>query len=114
MLDFDTLCGRKTPSVAAIINPTGEATFEKFLFGSADVLIPVYSTLSEAVERHGKTPKMLAPGFHRVEHHIANGLKVLEVCLVCLCLRLIGLMEIHCRMFFFPGAPWDLSLEHAG
>ncbi|CAJ1403459.1 unnamed protein product [Effrenium voratum] len=79
MLDFDTLCGRKTPSVAAIINPTGEATFEKFLFGSADVLIPVYSTLSEAVERHGKTPKMLVPGFHRVEHHIANGLKVLEV-----------------------------------
>lgn len=59
MLDFDTLCGRKTPSVAAMINPTGEATFEKFLFGSADVLIPVYTSLAEAVERHGKAPKML-------------------------------------------------------
>jgi len=41
MLDFDTLCGRKTPSVAAVINPTGEATFAKFLFGSSNVLIPV-------------------------------------------------------------------------
>eukprot|EP00438_Fugacium_kawagutii_P012451 Skav232879 [mRNA] locus=scaffold1432:98188:100037:- [translate_table: standard] len=40
MLDFDTLCGRKTPSVAAVINVTGEATFAKFLFGSSDVLIP--------------------------------------------------------------------------
>ena len=41
MLDFDTLCGRKMPSVAAVINPTGEATFAKFLFGSSNVLIPV-------------------------------------------------------------------------
>ena len=59
MLDFDTLCGRKTPSVAAIVNPTGEATFEKFMFGSADVLIPVYTSLEDAVDKHGKTPKML-------------------------------------------------------
>eukprot|EP00434_Breviolum_minutum_P031884 symbB.v1.2.028199.t1/scaffold2966.1/size66338/4 len=61
MLDFDTLCGRKTPSVAAVINPTGEATFAKFLFGSSNVLIPVYTSLRDAVERHGKAsaPKML-------------------------------------------------------
>lgn len=59
MLDFDTLCGRTTPSVAAVVNPTGEATFAKFLFGSSDVLIPVYTSLRDAVERHGKAPKML-------------------------------------------------------
>jgi len=59
MLDFDTLCGRKTPSVAAIINPTGEASFEKFMFGSADVLIPIYNKLGDAVERHGKVANFL-------------------------------------------------------
>jgi len=59
MLDFDTLCGRKTPSVAAIINPTGEATFEKFMFGSSDVLVPIYTRLADAVERHGKTAHVL-------------------------------------------------------
>ena len=32
MLDFDTACGRETPSVAAIVNPTGEGK-EKFFFG---------------------------------------------------------------------------------
>jgi len=59
MLDFDTLCGRKTPSVAALINPTGEASFEKFMFGSADVLIPIYTKLGDAVERHGKVASFL-------------------------------------------------------
>ncbi|CAK0844399.1 unnamed protein product, partial [Prorocentrum cordatum] len=59
MLDFDTLCGRKAPSVAAIINPTGEASFEKFMFGSSDVLVPVYPRLADAVERHGKVASML-------------------------------------------------------
>lgn len=59
MLDFDTLCGRKAPSVAAIINPTGEASFEKFMFGSADVMVPVYTKLGDAVERHGKAISVL-------------------------------------------------------
>jgi len=59
MLDFDTLCGRKIPSVAAIINPTGEVSFEKFMFGSADVLIPIYTKLGDAVERHGKVLSVL-------------------------------------------------------
>eukprot|EP00930_Biecheleria_cincta_P016979 TRINITY_DN13627_c0_g1_i1.p1 TRINITY_DN13627_c0_g1~~TRINITY_DN13627_c0_g1_i1.p1 ORF type:complete len:1043 (-),score=190.41 TRINITY_DN13627_c0_g1_i1:246-3374(-) len=59
MLDFDTLCGRKLPSVAAVINPTGEATFEKFMFGSSDVLVPVYTSLADALERLGKDEKIL-------------------------------------------------------
>ena len=40
MLDFDYASGRETPSVAAIINPTGADSFSKFFFGTREILIP--------------------------------------------------------------------------
>src|SRR3989344_1329985 len=51
MLDFDFLSRRETPSVAAIIHP-GRTGFHKVFFGMSEILIPVYSTIREAVEKH--------------------------------------------------------------
>ena len=54
MLDFDYVCRRKTPSVAAMIQPTQEAaiTYHKTFWGSKEVIIPIYKTLSMAIKKH--------------------------------------------------------------
>jgi len=52
MLDFDYVAGRETPSVAALIDPTGSDGFQKFFFGAKEVLIPIYKSLKAAAERH--------------------------------------------------------------
>lgn len=52
MLDFDYASGRTTPSVAAIINPTGADTFAKFFFGTKEILIPIYKTIEKAALMH--------------------------------------------------------------
>ncbi len=54
MLDFDYAAGRKTPSVAAIINPTGADSFSKFFFGKCEILIPIYKTIEKAAKMHPK------------------------------------------------------------
>src|SRR3989344_5397485 len=51
MLDFDWLCKREKPSIAAIVNPTG-AGLHKAFWGSTEVLLPVYATISDAVATH--------------------------------------------------------------
>lgn len=43
MLDFDYLCGRATPSVAAIVQP-GSSGFQKLFFGREEIAIPMAST----------------------------------------------------------------------
>lgn len=51
MLDFDYACGRKTPSVAAIINPSRDG-LHKVFFGKKEILLPMYKTMEEAVKHH--------------------------------------------------------------
>lgn len=51
MLDFDYAAQRETPSVAAIIDPTGSDGYSKFFFGPREVLIPVYKSLKTATEK---------------------------------------------------------------
>jgi len=60
MLDFDYIVGRDTPSVAAIVNPTGRASLQKFFFGSREILIPVYSSMREASERYRKADVLIS------------------------------------------------------
>jgi len=55
MLDFDYVCGRKTPSVAAMINPSGRDGLHKVLFGKNEILIPIYKELKDAVKQHPKS-----------------------------------------------------------
>lgn len=51
MLDFDFACGRKKPSVAAIVNPSRAGTHKVF-FGRKEILLPMYKTLKEASAKH--------------------------------------------------------------
>ncbi|MBI4360689.1 ATP citrate synthase [Candidatus Micrarchaeota archaeon] len=51
MLDFDFMCGRKTPSVAAVVNPSDTRMLAVF-FGSKQVLVPVYASTKEAFQKH--------------------------------------------------------------
>jgi succinyl-CoA synthetase alpha subunit len=51
MLDFDYVCGREKPSVAAIVNPS-RAGIHKVFFGKKEMLLPMYKTLTEATARH--------------------------------------------------------------
>lgn len=52
MLDFDFSCGRKTPSVAAMIYPFGGHHIQKFYWGTKETLLPVYTSIKEAVAKH--------------------------------------------------------------
>jgi ATP citrate (pro-S)-lyase len=52
MLDFDYSCGRSTPSVAAMIYPFGGHHIQKFYWGTKETLLPVYTSVSEAVAKH--------------------------------------------------------------
>jgi ATP citrate (pro-S)-lyase len=45
MLDFDFLCGRKTPSVAVIVQPGSGGGFQKLFFGQEEIAIPQASWL---------------------------------------------------------------------
>jgi len=53
MLDFDFACGRKTSSVAAIVNPSRDG-LHKVFFGQKEILFPMYTTLKEASDKHPK------------------------------------------------------------
>jgi len=59
MLDFDYAAGRETPSVAAIVNPTGADSFAKFFFGKGEILIPIYKTLQKAAQKHPNVDVMI-------------------------------------------------------
>ncbi|KAH8116187.1 ATP citrate lyase isoform 2 [Phellopilus nigrolimitatus] len=52
MLDFDYSCGRDTPSVAAMIYPFGGHHIQKFYWGTKEALLPVYTSVEEAVKKH--------------------------------------------------------------
>ena len=52
MLDFDYVSRRETPSVAAIINPTGRNSLQKFFFGPKEILLPVYKSMADAAKKH--------------------------------------------------------------
>ncbi|KAG8802388.1 citrate synthase [Serendipita sp. 411] len=52
MLDFDYSCGRDTPSVAAMIYPFGGHHIQKFYWGTKETLLPVYTSIEEAVNKH--------------------------------------------------------------
>ncbi len=59
MLDFDYAAQRKTSSVAAIINPTGSDSLQKFFFGPKEILIPSYKSLKNAASKHKNVDVMI-------------------------------------------------------
>lgn len=60
MLDFDYVCRRDKPSVTSIIYPFASGNhYQKFYYGSAEILIPVYKQMSEALTKHPNTTVMV-------------------------------------------------------
>jgi ATP-citrate lyase alpha-subunit len=61
MLDFDYVCRRKKPSVAAIIRDTQDAAvaYHKVFWGSQEIVIPVYKTLKLAMKKHPNADVMI-------------------------------------------------------
>ncbi|OMH83136.1 ATP-citrate synthase, partial [Zancudomyces culisetae] len=51
MLDFDFICKRSRPSVACIVYPFSGNHVQKFYWGTQETLLPVFSSLSEAIKR---------------------------------------------------------------
>ncbi|MEA3418555.1 MAG: citrate/2-methylcitrate synthase [Campylobacterota bacterium] len=48
MLDYDYTIKRDTPSVAAIVAPTSNNKFDKFFWGTDEIMIPLYKSTAEA------------------------------------------------------------------
>ncbi len=59
MLDYDYVIRRDKPSVAAIVAPTSSNKFDKFFFGTDEVMIPIYRTTEEAVKNHPNADVLL-------------------------------------------------------
>lgn len=56
MLDFDFICARPKPSVAAIVSPgSAPGGFQKAFFGKQEVAIPVYGSTEAAANAHPKS-----------------------------------------------------------
>ncbi|KAI9331350.1 citrate synthase-like protein, partial [Obelidium mucronatum] len=51
MLDFDFMCKRAQPSVACMIYPFGGHHVQKFYWGTKETLLPVYTSLEEAMAK---------------------------------------------------------------
>ncbi|KAG0235329.1 citrate synthase-like protein [Mortierella sp. GBAus27b] len=51
MLDFDFICKREVPSVAAMVYPFGGAHVQKFYWGTKETLLPVFTSLDEAMAK---------------------------------------------------------------
>lgn len=51
MLDFDYICGRSEPSVAALVYPFMANHYEKFYWKNKEVLIPCLQDFGEAIRR---------------------------------------------------------------
>ncbi|XP_006032827.1 ATP-citrate synthase isoform X1 [Alligator sinensis] len=52
MLDFDYICSRDEPSVAAMVYPFTGDHKQKFYWGHKEILIPVYKNMSDAMKKH--------------------------------------------------------------
>jgi succinyl-CoA synthetase alpha subunit len=59
MLDFDYASRREKPSVAAIVNPTGSDSYQKFFFGPGEILVPVYKSIQTAAKKHPNVDVMI-------------------------------------------------------
>ena len=59
MLDYDYIIKRDKPSVAAIVAPTSSNKFDKFFFGTDEVMIPIYRSTAEAAAAHPNADVLL-------------------------------------------------------
>jgi len=58
MLDFDYVCERETPSIAAIVNPT-RGGYHKCFWGPEEIILPMYTTIKEAAKNYPQADVMI-------------------------------------------------------
>lgn len=70
MLDFDYVCRRDTPSVAAVVRPgqDGAVGYHKVFWGKKEIVIPVYKTLEIALRNHPTADVMINFSSFRSAH----------------------------------------------
>lgn len=64
MLDFDYICKRESPSIAAIINPS-RAGIHKAFWGTKEILLPMYKTVAMAAKAYPEADVMVNFASHR-------------------------------------------------
>jgi len=70
MLDYDYTIARDKPSVAAIVAPTSSNKFEKFFYGSDEIMVPVFRSTTEAVEAFKNADVLLNFGSFRTAYDV--------------------------------------------
>lgn len=70
MLDYDYTIARDKPSVAAIVAPTSSNKFEKFFYGSDEIMVPVFRSTTEAVEVFKNADVLLNFGSFRTAYDV--------------------------------------------
>ncbi|TSK28014.1 ATP-citrate synthase [Bagarius yarrelli] len=60
MLDFDYVCSREQPSVAAMIYPFTGDHKQKFYWGHKEILLPVYKNMSDAMKKHPEVDVLIS------------------------------------------------------
>ena len=64
MLDFDYICHRDSPSIAAIINPS-RAGIHKAFWGSKEIILPMFRTISLGAKAYPEADVMVNFASHR-------------------------------------------------
>lgn len=64
MLDFDYICKRASPSIAAIINPS-RAGIHKAFWGTKEIIIPMFRTTPDAAKAHPDADVVVNFASHR-------------------------------------------------
>jgi len=77
MLDFDYVCKRETPSIAAIVNPT-RGGYHKCFWGSEEIILPIYTTIEEASKNYPQADVMInfasfRSAYPRTKEALENG-----------------------------------------
>ncbi|XP_049320392.1 ATP-citrate synthase isoform X1 [Astyanax mexicanus] len=60
MLDFDYVCSREEPSVAAMVYPFTGDHKQKFYWGHKEILMPVYKNMADAVKKHPEVDVLIS------------------------------------------------------
>lgn len=85
MLDFDHMCKRKKPSVSAMIFAFGGNHYVKFYWGTEEILMPVYTTITEAVSKHPDVTVLVNfASFRSVHETSMEALKCPNIKTICL------------------------------
>uniref|UniRef100_A0A8C5EFN1 ATP-citrate synthase n=1 Tax=Gouania willdenowi TaxID=441366 RepID=A0A8C5EFN1_GOUWI len=60
MMDFDYVCSRDEPSVAAMVYPFTGDHKQKFYWGHKEILLPVYKNMADAMKKHPQVDVLIS------------------------------------------------------